>query len=513
MECMIGILECIRNFGEKSGEKGMQTTFRAVYIALQIAPLIAMMMILPYTLFYYVRTKRINVRYSTYIYIFALYFLCAYFMTMFPLPDPEDFAHMRPISELIQLVPFQSFMDIRAESIVRDLAIIIFNVILTVPLGFFARFLFGFDFKKTLLAGFLTSLFYEVTQLTGIFFIYPRPYRIFDVDDLIINTLGAVIGYFAVPLVSRMLPEPRDAGCQLAQGSEVSFFQRAIATLIDICIVFSILLLLILPIPPLRSFFADSGRLLRFPVFYIAFMAVGAGYSALLVGGTVGTRLTGLVLMARGGRKASRGKCSARFCLINAAVVAIPFWVYFFMTLNAEYAGIESIVWVLLGALLMMCAAAVLLEMMFNAVTHGSSMFYDRILGSHLVYGNSKKSSMFGIRVIDIKPLCDTDIDGISEQISSTLLSMGLPRESVVKVRLMAEGIMLDWKDRGLEGLPCELRLDKRFWRKTLMLSVSGEDKTTVAATEGYAEMLEGLELELETYYTGEKNICNITIP
>lgn len=239
----------------------------------------------------------------------------------------------------------------------------------------------------------------------------------------------------------------------------------------------------------------------------------GAIYALLLDGGTIGTKLAGLTLLKRGGTRASRPRCAARFCLIISSVIAIPFWVYFFMTVNAEYAGITSILWVFFDALLMMCTAAILLEMMFNAVTHGSSMFYDRALKTYVAYGNSRKSSMFGIRVIDIKPLKNEEIDAFSSQIAQTLLMMHVPRESIIKVRLMAEGVMLDWIENGLAGVPCELRLDKRFQRRTLMLSVSGEDKTNGAATHGYIEMLEGLSLEIETYYAGEKNICNIGIP
>ena len=72
---------------------------------------------------------------------------------------------------------------------------------------------------------------------------------------------------------------------------------------------------------------------------------------------------------------------------------------------------------------------------------------------------------------------------------------------------------MLDWIENRLENTPCELRLDKRFKRNVLLLSVFGEDKTNVAVTDGYVEMLEGLALEFETYYAGGKNICNIFVP
>jgi glycopeptide antibiotics resistance protein len=73
------------------------------------------------------------------------------------------------------------------------------------PLGYFFKELFHASLKKAVLAGFLISMLYELTQLTGLFFLYPRPYRIFDIDDLIINTLGAYCGYILAPLLPRFL--------------------------------------------------------------------------------------------------------------------------------------------------------------------------------------------------------------------------------------------------------------------------------------------------------------------
>ena len=42
------------------------------------------------------------------------------------------------------------------------------------------------------------SLGVELTQLTGIWGLYPCPYRQFDVDDLILNTGGVVLGFLCV---------------------------------------------------------------------------------------------------------------------------------------------------------------------------------------------------------------------------------------------------------------------------------------------------------------------------
>ena len=161
-------------------------------------------------------------------------------MTILPLPSPESLQNLRPVHEMIQLVPFQNFFDIESETFIHDIAILIFNVFLTVPLGFFLRYLFKLSFKRVLLLSLLTSLLYEITQLTGLFFIYPRPYRFFDVDDLIINTLGALIGYLIMPHLSRILSSLTIKDRTVIPGSEVAFLHRCIATLVDLIIVLCI---------------------------------------------------------------------------------------------------------------------------------------------------------------------------------------------------------------------------------------------------------------------------------
>ena len=71
------------------------------------------------------------------------------------------------------------------------------------------------------------SLYFEVTQLTGLYGIYPKAYRLFDVDDLIINTLGGALGYLITPLVTIFLPA-RDEIDKLSykKGKTVSIYRR-----------------------------------------------------------------------------------------------------------------------------------------------------------------------------------------------------------------------------------------------------------------------------------------------
>ena len=492
---------------------GVILTIKAIYITLQLAPVLALLIILPHTIFCYSRQKTINVRWETYIYGLVLYLICAYFMTMLPLPAEGYFDVIPPLREQVQLIPFNCFFETNLLRSPVAAAVIVFNLFLTVPLGIFLRFLFGFKLGKITLAGFLFSLLCEITQITGLFFIYPAPYRIFDVDDLIINTLGAMVGYLIFPLISGLLPKVEDGVHQLTQGSEASFFQRCAATLCDIFIIFVISVLLVICIPILRTLFLTNGTLLRTPVFLGMFMAVGGLYSFILSDSMLGYKLTSLKLLQKGGKRVSRIQAAMRSVVIYSMVVGIPMGVTFLLSVNTEYAGILSVLWVFLGAVLMVCAAAIILEMMFNAVTHGSSMLYDRIFNTYVAYSKSRKNSVFGIRVIDILSLDYANIDKLSDEIYLALLDMKASHESATKVRLMAEGVMLDWVEQGLGGTPCELRLDKRYKGNALMLSVSGEDKTNATLSNSYTEMLKGLELRLTTYYAAEKNICNIIVP
>ena len=492
----------------------MEVTLRAAYIALQISPFVALLFALPYTVYGYVRTKSVDVWKCTYFYTFCLYFLCAYFVTWLPLPNAETLAKLKPVSEFIQLVPFQSFLDIERRTLFRDLAIILFNVALTMPLGYFFKELFHVSLKKAVLAGFLISLLYEVTQLTGLFFIYPRPYRIFDIDDLIINTLGAYFGYILAPILSKLLPRISDSKTQrLVQGSEVAFFQRAIASAIDFLIVLAAAVLLIFLVPALQTPMTSHASLMRFPLFFTFFIGMAVLYSLLAGCHTLGYRLTGLRLMTGNNSSANRLQCVLRTLLMYIGIFSIPFWVLFFMSIYTEYRGAKSILWVLISALLMMFAARNVLEMMFNAVTNGSSMFYDRYLKTHVAYGSSRRTSLFGIRVIEILPLIPKNIDVLSQEICEALFAAGIQKESVTKVRLMAEGVLLDWIENGLEGIHCELRMDNRFRRKALMVSVPGENNTRIHSEDTYVDMLGGMNLSLETYYAAEKNICIIHIP
>ncbi len=78
---------------------------------------------------------------------------------------------------------------------------VVFNVLLFVPLGIFLRKLSRFPWWAVIAAGVGTTLLVELTQLTGNWGLAPCPYRVFEVDDLILNTTGTVIGLLLAPVL------------------------------------------------------------------------------------------------------------------------------------------------------------------------------------------------------------------------------------------------------------------------------------------------------------------------
>ncbi|MGM9548485.1 MAG: VanZ family protein [Faecousia sp.] len=75
------------------------------------------------------------------------------------------------------------------------------NVLLFVPLGFFLPFFWKkfSSFGYTVLFGFCTSLHIELLQIFTL--------RATDVNDLITNTFGTVLGYLLARILLKLLPE------------------------------------------------------------------------------------------------------------------------------------------------------------------------------------------------------------------------------------------------------------------------------------------------------------------
>ena len=215
-------------------------------------PFLAFIFTLPYMMYQYRKYGSILFLRVVIVYSFILYCTTAYFLVIFPLPSFSEVAKLN--LKYAQLEPFAFIKDFIANSgiVFSDPSTYLkamkssifyqaaYNVVLMIPFGIYLHYYFECGWFKTTIITFMVSFFFEFTQLTGLYGIYPRNYRIFDVDDLILNTLGGVIGFIITPLLTGFLPSKEKLDkTSYIKGQQISFMRRTLAFLIDllICIV------------------------------------------------------------------------------------------------------------------------------------------------------------------------------------------------------------------------------------------------------------------------------------
>lgn len=179
-------------------------------LAIVLWPFIAAFLTLPVLVVQYRRYNQVVWRRVVGVYLLMLYALALVSFTLYPFPD-DPLAFCRDYQLSPQLNPFGFLADIRSDGI-KALLQVVMNFIFFVPLGVFGRLFFHWRLRWVLLSGLLTSLFIETAQLTGGFGLYPCSYRLFDVDDILINTLGAAAGFLAAVAIPKQELEKADKG-------------------------------------------------------------------------------------------------------------------------------------------------------------------------------------------------------------------------------------------------------------------------------------------------------------
>ena len=196
----------------------METYKISIEVALLVFPFVAFLLTIPFLIHEYQKYGAIPLFKSIIFYSLILYLIAAYFMVILPLPSKAFVSKLPSIP--LQLHPFNFINDIRLTSFkiktLKDLLnflnkptvyTILFNFLLTMPFGFYLRYFFKKKWYQTIIYSFFLSLFFELTQLTGLYGYYPKAYRLFDVDDLIINTTGGLLGHIFSPLLMLFLPK------------------------------------------------------------------------------------------------------------------------------------------------------------------------------------------------------------------------------------------------------------------------------------------------------------------
>lgn len=360
----------------------MQQNLEALRQAAVLYPIVAVLFTLPYVAWSYRKYGSLWSLRVLVVYSFMLYMLCVYCLVILPLPTGEAAAALS--GHRAELKPFHFVQDILAQADLRPnqpaswLTLVnnpafltnLLNVLMTIPFGIYLRYYFCCSWKRTLALSFLLSLFFELTQLSGLYFIYPGSYRLFDVDDLLMNTCGGMLGYALARPLTRWLPSREELDrVSFARGRQVSLLRRILALFYDLAIGAALTLAAAVIWQPLWAWIAAAYFVLC---------------PALLGGQTLGYRWTRLKLRRTDGGAPRLYQYALRFASLLFGLVGVP------ALLNL---GLVRLLWTQTlsdAASLILCAAAnaaclfALLFQLLRAAMH-KPLYHERLSGTRLV--------------------------------------------------------------------------------------------------------------------------------
>ncbi|MFD0920363.1 VanZ family protein [Saccharopolyspora rosea] len=224
----------------------MSTRLIPALIASTAALALAVVLFVPYVARQYRRRGTLGVGNVVLAFAGLLYALGLVAYVLLPMPEVTPDFCATSAASAPQLVPFRFLDDMAREQVgsglvatLRNPALtqVLLNVALFVPLGMFVRYMFRRGVAATALIGLGVSLAIECTQLTGDWFLYPCAYRLFDVDDLIANGLGGLLGALAAPVL-RMVPGQKLPSLDPGQARPVTVPRRLLAAVCDLVLFF-----------------------------------------------------------------------------------------------------------------------------------------------------------------------------------------------------------------------------------------------------------------------------------
>ncbi|MQS10012.1 VanZ family protein [Streptomyces sp. IF17] len=314
-----------------------RTYLLPVEAAVLIFPVIVAVIMIPVAVRGYRRRGRAGGWSVLVFYSFVFYLVAALLQTLMPLPADTD-AHclVTRYASDPQLEPFAFRHTVAAaaggdRSVMNLLGLAptwttLLNLVLLLPLGVYLRYHLRRGLLASALIAFGTSLFFETTQYTGLWYLYACPYRQFNVDDLTLNTLGAVIGWFLAGPLGRRLPVNDPKVERLRYGNRVTLTRRALAHLLDVagCLVVWTVITGLLAV--LGTVDLATGR--RWALLLAAGLgAVWFWLLPALLRTTPGKRAVLLRIERPGGRRAGFRRITARMGLLYSPFLVLWWWV------------------------------------------------------------------------------------------------------------------------------------------------------------------------------------------
>ncbi|WP_052091485.1 VanZ family protein [Modestobacter caceresii] len=235
------------------------------------------------------------------VYLFAVYAVFVVALTLLPLPSPDDVVCVGR-----NLEPFAFVGAVRGDlaeghSPLSSPALfqLLYNVAMFVPGGVLLRRSFRWSLPRVVVVALAASAAIEAVQGSGVLGLYDCAYRVLDVDDVLTNVGGALIGALLAPAVV-VVPHP---GHGAARSGRSGPLRRATAAAVDFLLVGLL----------------DGDSLIGLGVSLLfVFVAV-----PVLAGGvTPGQRLVRAAVVQRDGRPAAR-----RALLVRGVLVSGPWFV------------------------------------------------------------------------------------------------------------------------------------------------------------------------------------------
>ena len=334
----------------------MQFYVRVLTQAMFIYPLIVLIVTIPYVIYNYFKYGSVwSIRIFV-VYSFILYMLCVYCLVILPLPSAQEAAklhgHKREL-EALQFIP-KIFQQVHIEkddprtwiNLLKSPAFMtnLLNVFMTIPFGMYLHYYFKKGVIKTTIYSFFLSLFFELTQLSGLYFIYKGSYRLFAVDDLIFNTMGGFLGFFIVWPFMAFLPSREEIDAtSYERGKSISLPRRLISLMIDLG-------LLGVVVWALRQFGIFISRVEFYGIVVLAYFSILPIFTR---GRTIGKFLTKTRIR---GKKKARALPWYSYFLRYGSLELIVFWIpnllFYAMLYLAEREGVQDSVQFVLLCLL-----------------------------------------------------------------------------------------------------------------------------------------------------------------
>lgn len=180
----------------------MTTWFNSIIDGLKIyalvAPIVTVLLLTKVA-----ATKKFNIAEFVLDELLVLYLLCILSLVFFPLPSFEEAKELTGYHGRFYFGAF--IKDIYNDKSVVSVFQVLFNIAMTVPFGMYLSYRAGLKKADVIFLSLLLSLFFELGQLTGLFFIFKGSYRLFDFDDLMFNTLGGFTGYVLMTKLSKFV--------------------------------------------------------------------------------------------------------------------------------------------------------------------------------------------------------------------------------------------------------------------------------------------------------------------